>query len=95
MRYTQKASDVNTVNTAILNKKRKGKRGMYGPYDLVCGVTQCGIKIVDYFLGYRLPEYICGRGYIKRLPQMLKDKNAGKVLWGREDFRKFISSVRV
>ena len=53
---------------------------MYGPYDLVCGVTQCGIKIVDYFLGYRLPEYICGRGYIKRLPQMLKDKNAGKVL---------------
>ena len=36
---------------------------MYGFYDLVCDVTQCGIKIFDYFLGYRLPDYICGRGF--------------------------------
>lgn len=53
---------------------------MYDLYNLACDVTQCGIKVFDYFLGYRLPEYICGRGFINRLPQMLKDKGAGKVL---------------
>lgn len=53
---------------------------MYDLYNLACDVTQCGIKVFDYILGYRLPEYICGRGFINRLPQMLKDKGAGKVL---------------
>lgn len=53
---------------------------MYGFYDLACDAVQCGVKIFDYFLGYRLPEYICGRGFINRLPEMLRDKGAGKVL---------------
>jgi hypothetical protein len=64
-------------------------------YRIYRGIFQTGMKIGNYVMGYRLPEYISGRGFLNRLPQMLKEKDAGKVLWGREDFRKFISSVRV
>ena len=38
------------------------------------------MKVANYFLGYRMPEYIEGAGAIKKLPQMLKEKGAGKVL---------------
>lgn len=50
-------------------------------YGLYCDAFQAGIKIADYFLGYRMPEYIFGRGAVDKLPQMLKDKDAGKVLF--------------
>ena len=52
--------------------------GIYGTY---CRGFQCAIKIADYFLGYRMPEYIFGRGFVERLPQLLKEKDAGKVLF--------------
>lgn len=52
-----------------------------GIYNAYCKALQCGIKAADYFLGYRMPEYIFGRGFVDRLPQMLKDKDAGKVLF--------------
>lgn len=39
------------------------------------------MKVGNYFLGYHMPEYIFGRGFVSRLPQILKDKDAGKVLF--------------
>ena len=38
------------------------------------------MKVSNYFLGYHMPEYIFGRGFIKKLPQELKNREAGKVL---------------
>jgi len=49
-------------------------------YKLYRDVFQGGMKVSNYFLGYRMPEYIFGRGFVKRLPQVLKDRGAGKVL---------------
>ena len=50
---------------------------MYGLYrDAYQGV----MKISNYFLGYHMPEYIFGRGSVKELPRVLKEKDAGKVL---------------
>ena len=47
---------------------------------LGCSTVQLGIKVIDYFLGYRLPEYTFGKGALEKLPQILKEKDAGKVL---------------
>ncbi len=52
-----------------------------GIYKTSCRVVQCGIKIADCFLGYRMPEYIFGRGFLDKLPELLKEKDAGKVLF--------------
>lgn len=49
-------------------------------YKLYCRIFQAVMKIANYFLGYRMPEYIEGPGAIKQLPKMLKEKGAGKVL---------------
>ena len=49
-------------------------------YRLCCNTIQLGIKVVDYFLGYRMPEYTFGKGSLEKLPQILKEKDAGKVL---------------
>ena len=45
-----------------------------------CRTFQGGMKLGNYFLGYRMPEYIEGAGSIKRLPQMLREKGADHVL---------------
>ena len=44
-------------------------------------VFQYGMKAGNYFLGYHMPEYIFGRGSVKELPRVLKEKDAGKVLF--------------
>lgn len=49
-------------------------------YRLCCSTIQLGIKFIDYFLGYRMPEYTFGKGALEKLPQILKEKDAGKVL---------------
>ena len=56
------------------------KKGGFSMYRLYCKIFQAVMKIANYFLGYRMPEYIEGAGAIKKLPQMLKEKGAGKVL---------------
>ena len=58
----------------------KSTKGGFSMYKLYCRIFQAVMKIANYFLGYRMPEYIEGPGSIKKLPQMLKDKGAGKVL---------------
>ena len=49
-------------------------------YGLYCSIFQGGMKAANYFMGYRTPEYIFGRGYLDRLPQLIKEKDGGKVL---------------
>ena len=45
-----------------------------------CRVFQAGMKLGNYFLGYRMPEYIEGPGSISRLPEFMKEKGASKTL---------------
>ncbi len=45
-----------------------------------CRTFQTGMKLGNYFLGYRMPEYIEGPGIIARLPQFMKEKGAKKAL---------------
>ena len=47
---------------------------------LWCRTFQAGLKLGNYFLGYRMPEYIEGPGSISRLPGFMKDKGASKAL---------------
>ncbi len=50
-----------------------------------CRVFQAGMKLGNYFLGYRMPEYIEGPGSIARLPQFMKEKGARKALVVTDD----------
>ena len=45
-----------------------------------CRVFQGCMKVGNYFLGYRMPEYIEGPGSIAKLPQFMKEKGARKAL---------------
>ncbi len=45
-----------------------------------CRTFQAGMKLANYFLGYRMPEYIHGPGSIRRLPEFMLSKGARKVL---------------
>lgn len=45
-----------------------------------CRTFQAGLKIGNYFLGYRMPEYIEGAGSIAKLAGLLTEKNVNDVL---------------
>lgn len=45
-----------------------------------CRIFQGVMKIGNYFMGYRTPEYIEGAGCVKRLPAQVKAKGVKKVL---------------
>ncbi len=47
---------------------------------LYCRAFQGVMKIGQYFMGYRMPEYLNGAGSIKELPKFMKEKGAEKVL---------------
>ena len=49
-------------------------------YKIYCRVFQFIMKIGNYFMGYRTPEYIEGAGCIKKLPAQVKEKGVKKVL---------------
>ncbi len=54
-----------------------GTKDMYRVYR---NVFQGVMKVSNFFLGYHMPKYIFGRGSVKELPRVLKEKDAGKVL---------------
>lgn len=45
-----------------------------------CRMFQAGLKVGNYFLGYRTPETISGFGSIKKLPAFLKEKGVDDIL---------------
>ncbi|MBE6753437.1 MAG: iron-containing alcohol dehydrogenase [Ruminococcaceae bacterium] len=45
-----------------------------------CRIFQAVMKVGNYFMGYRMPEYIEGPGSIKRMPELLRSKGADNVL---------------
>jgi len=47
---------------------------------IYCRVFQAVMKVGNYFMGYRTPEYIEGVGCIKQLPKQIKEKGVNKVL---------------
>jgi len=56
-------------------KTRKGDASMSSK--AYCRVFQAVMKVGNYFMGYRMPEYIEGPGAIARLPEFMK-KNGAK-----------------
>lgn len=58
----------------------ENKKGGFSMYKLYCRIFQAVMKVANYFMGYRMPEYIEGPDSIRQLPRMLKEKHAGKVL---------------
>lgn len=63
---------------APYEKKRSSIMGVINK--VWCRTFQAVMKVVSYFLGYRMPEYIDGPGSIKHLDEFMKDKGAKKVL---------------
>jgi len=61
------------------NKKERAHMASIGSR-VWCRTFQTVMKGANYFLGYRMPEYIEGPGSIRRLPEMLREKGAGNVL---------------
>ena len=55
----------------------KEKNSMYKIY---CRIFQAVMKVGNYFMGYRMPEYIEGPGCIKELPKQILAKGVKKVL---------------
>ena len=60
------------------NENQKGSASMANR--IWCRTFQGVMKVGNYFLGYRMPEYIEGPGSIKRLPEFMKEKGASKTL---------------
>lgn len=46
-----------------------------------CRTFQTCMKLGNYFLGYRMPEYIEGPGSIAKLPEFMKEKGAKRPWW--------------
>ena len=44
-----------------------------------CRIFQGVMKLANYFLGYRMPEYIEGPGSIAKLPRFMKEKGAKRL----------------
>ena len=64
-----------TPEYKYFNEKGVGKM-----YKIYCRIFQAVMKIANYFLGYRMPEYIDGPGSIKTLPNYMREKGADNVL---------------
>ena len=45
-----------------------------------CRIFQAALKIGNYFMGYRMPEYLEGAGKLRELGSFLKEKNINDVL---------------
>lgn len=52
---------------------------------LYCRIFQFGMKIANYFVGYRTPKYIEGSAQIKKLPMEVKNKGVKRVLLVTDD----------
>ncbi len=48
---------------------------------IYCRVFQGVMKIGNYFMGYRMPEYIEGAGCVVKLPERIREKGLKKVLF--------------
>ncbi|MBO4288520.1 MAG: iron-containing alcohol dehydrogenase [Lachnospiraceae bacterium] len=63
------------------NTQKKEKRHMANFfYKAYCRTFQAGMKVGNYFLGYRTPKYMEGPGCIKKLPAVLKKRDVDNVL---------------
>lgn len=49
-------------------------------YKAYCRIFQAVLKAGNYFMGYRMPDYIEGPGCIKRMPELLKNDNVNNIL---------------
>ena len=68
----------NAINVEYEDRKQVKEGRMI--YRIYCKIFQAVMVIAQNFMGYRMPEYIEGVGSITKMPEMLKEKGAGKVL---------------
>ncbi len=61
-------------NVVFEQKDYKGEAAMSSK--VYCRVFQAVMKVGNYFMGYRMPEYIEGPGSIARLPEFMKKNGA-------------------
>ena len=62
-------------------KPKKEKKHMANIfYKAWCRTFQSGMKVGNYFLGYRTPKYMEGPGCIKKLPSVLKKREVDNLL---------------
>lgn len=58
------------------------EKGMANPaYVAYCRTFQAGMKVGNYFLGYRTPKFISGPGCLSRLPDILKKGRVNRILF--------------
>lgn len=62
---------------SISKNKKRSKNTMYKVF---CRAFQGVMVIGQYFMGYRMPEYIEGAGSIAKLPEMIRAKGADNIL---------------
>ena len=56
-------------------------KGLFDMFSAIyCRIFQAVMKVANYFLGYRMPEYISGPGSIRKLPGLMKAKGANNAL---------------
>ena len=70
-------SMVRPGGSAVFENIGKGASSMSKAY---CRTFQAVMKVANYFMGYRMPEYIEGPGSIRRLPEFMREKGAEKAL---------------
>ena len=63
--------------SAVFERNGKGASNVSKVW---CRTFQAVMKVANYFMGYRMPEYIEGPGSISRLPEFMREKGAKKVL---------------
>lgn len=68
------------VGCITLSNGMEEKEERHMASTVYCRVFQGVMKVANYFLGYRMPEYIEGPGSIKKLPAMIKSKGIDNVL---------------
>ena len=67
---------------ALEERQSREERGMANPaYVGFCRTFQAGMKVSNYFLGYRTPKFISGPGSVGRLPGMLARGHINNILF--------------
>ena len=63
------------------NQKKEEKDMVNPAYKAYCRTFQAGMKVGNYFLGYRTPKFISGPGCLSRLPSILKKGKINHILF--------------
>ena len=75
--YCHKKMKTNEETSSFREYREEKNMWLYRAY---CRIFQAVLKAGNYFMGYRMPDYIEGPGCIKRMPELLKKDNVNNIL---------------